>query len=543
MMFSRKMSLLGVLLVAGMTCGPAASGGDDPAQGPLLPARWEYSMDGGKTFLPDAPTITWGHSPNERKDSVIARATFDVADPDKVGLIKLMVGGTEGAFALTDADSVDRYNVRTRPNLTKMKLALNNRETDAGLAPCTLYRYVPIDPTLVKKGPNTLVVSGVYWFQFAPPTPAPLRLAAIPASLPELDRLPVLGAIGEDYFAVAARSIAPAQFLVAVKPLDPAGAERQYKAERTRQMKIRVPLPAGTRKFQYSVAVSAGGAAKTYGPYEVRMPAFGEGFRFAAMGNTAVYRGDSRRLKKVLTRILEVHPDVLIHVGNYVDSMPWDFMWTELFLDVAPETFARIPLFPLCGMREMASPVAFSRQFYFPPDDKDFARWTTAIGKVRFVAIETWAMSHDQQGEGLKWLDKVLAAAKEEYVVILNAQVSHCSVPNAGRTYRPIAAYTAQCVDPLLVKYKATVAIGGYHTGYERAEPPATEGIPTIMTCFAGGSGKPLQQVYVDQNKDSRATHVGDHFVLFEVTKGKLVMQAMDLDGKVFDTREFAPRK
>ena len=194
-------------------------------------------------------------------------------------------------------------------------------------------------------------------------------------------------------------------------------------------------------------------------------------------------------------------------------------------------------------MREMASPVAFSRQFYFPPDDKDFAQWTTAIGKVRFVAIETWSMSQDGKGEGLKWLEKVLADAKEEYVVILNPQVSHCSAPNAGHVYRAVCAYTAKHVDPLLVKYKATVAIGGYHTAYERAEPPASIGIPTIMTCFAGGSGKPLHQVYVDQNKDSRATYRGDHFVLFEVQKGKLLMQAMDLDGKVFDTREFMPRK
>ena len=94
--------------------------------------------------------------------------------------------------------------------------------------------------------------------------------------------------------------------------------------------------------------------------------------------------------------------------------------------------------------------------------------------------------------------------------MFINPQVSHCSTPNAGRAVRPVVEYTARSIDPLLVKHKVTVTIGGHHTQYERAEPPPTDGVSTIMTCFAGGSGKPLQQVYVDQNKDSRATYRGD---------------------------------
>ena len=273
-MFLRKICLLGGLLVAGMTSGPAASRAADAGKGLPLPARWEYSMDGGKTFSPKAPAIASDRVPNEGKDSLVARATFDVADPDQIGLVKLLVGQAEGAFALTDAESVDRYNVRTKPNLTKMRLVLNGRETAAGLAPYTLYRYVPIDPKLLNKGPNSLVVSGVYWMQFAAPLRGELRLETVPANTVELDRQPVLGAIGADYFGVAARSIAPAEFTITVRPLDPPGAESRQKIARTRQMKARVPLAKGIRRFQYSVTVSAGGAARTYGPYAVRVPPF-----------------------------------------------------------------------------------------------------------------------------------------------------------------------------------------------------------------------------------------------------------------------------
>ncbi|MCE5279293.1 MAG: hypothetical protein ABFD92_11135 [Planctomycetaceae bacterium] len=531
-----------ILAAAGFLWAPAATGADEPFKTTPVQAQWQYSMDGGKTFSPQAPTITWKRTADE-KDAVVATATFEIADPAALGVVRLRVGDVDGAFAVTDAETIDRYNVGAKPNLTKMKLVLNGAAIDSGLAPNTLYRCVPIDAQLLKKGANTLTVSGVYWFQLADPMACPLRLEAVSANTPVLDRLPVLGAIGEDYFTLAARAVVPAAFTITVKPLAGApGVPIQHTVERAMQMKARVPLPRGVRSFEYSMSVRAGAAEKTYGPYQVRMPTFGEGLRFAVLGNTAVYQGNSQRLKKVLEKILEVHPDLLIHTGKYVDSSPWDFMWTHQFFGVHPETLARIPLFPMCGLREMSSPMSFSRQFYFPPDDSDFARWTTVVGPVRFVAVESWWMSQDKSGEGLKWLDKVLSEAKEPYVVVLNAQVSHCSGPNAGRSVRPIIAYTAKNIDPLLVKYKASIAIGGYHTHYERSEPPAGAGVPTIMTCFAGGSGKPLHQIYVDQNKASRATYRGDHFVLFEVRKDKLVMQTMDIEGKVVDKLELAPR-
>lgn len=534
---------LAVALVAGVLAGRPASAVDEYARGTPLAAKWEYSMDGGKTFSPQAPTITAKRTADDAADSVTARATFEVADPDAIGLIKLMVGEIDGSVALTDAESIDRYNVGTRPNLTMMKMTINGQPTDAGLSPATLYRYAPIDPKLVKKGANEMTVSGVYWFQLAEATAGSLRLLTLPANVVELDRLPVITAISDEAFGLAARSLIPAEFTVTVKPLDPAGDETKQKIERTRQLKARLTVPKGTRKLQYTVAVSAGGASKSYGPYEVKMPTTGEGFRFLVAGNTAVYQGGSERLKNVLAKILEVQPDVFIHTGKYVDCTPWDFMWTDLFFNVNPEPLARIPMLPCCGFREMGSPTAFSRSFFFPPEDKDFGCWTVAFGKVRFVAFESWSFSQDKSGESLKWLDQMLSDAKEDYLVVLNPQVSHCSTPNAGRAVRPVTEYVAANIDPLLVKHKVTVTIGGHHTAYERVEPPAGESVPTIMTCFAGGSGKPLQQCYVDENKFSRATYRGDHYVLFEVKKDKLAMQTVGLDGTVADTCEFSPRK
>ena len=128
-------------------------------------------------------------------------------------------------------------------------------------------------------------------------------------------------------------------------------------------------------------------------------------------------------------------------------------------------------------------------------------------------------------------------------MLVLNCHVSYCSGENAGRMYRRGLEYTAKHIDPLLVKYKVTATIGSYHQAYERVEPPAEVGVPTILTAQAGGTGWPQRASAVAANKYSKAARSGNHYCLFEVKKDKLVMQAIDFDGKVFDTREFAARK
>jgi hypothetical protein len=137
----------------------------------------------------------------------------------------------------------------------------------------------------------------------------------------------------------------------------------------------------------------------------------------------------------------------------------------------------------------------------------------------------------------------VLAGAKEDYVLVLNCHVSHCSGGNAQPYFRPGIEYTTAQIDPLLVKHKVTATIGSYHYVYERSEPPASEGVPTIMTARAGGFAWPLRGDMLAANKSSKVAVGKEHYCVFEVKKDRLVMQAVDFDGKVFDTREFPPRK
>jgi len=532
-----------VTIVAGILNLGRAAVAPEATKGQPLAANWEYSLDGGKIFAAQPPMIEAFRAPEERF-RVVARCKFTIEDPAKIGLLKLISGADDaGALALSDADGVDRRNCGARPILVKTQLVLNGTPTDAGHAPYTLYRYFSIDPAQLKKGENTLDVSGTFWFQQSGPLPGVLRLETLPASAVEFDRPPVLCAIGEDFFSLTARSVIPAEFTVAVTPLEPAGPEQKHPFPRAMQLKAKVPLPKGTRKFRYTLTGTAGGGAKQLGPFEVTVPTFGEGFKFAVAGGMNAYKAGEEPVTKLVAKLKEAQPQMLIISGFYQNCPNWDFSWNEVFFRDLGPFLAQVPLMPMVGGDEMMSPVAFSRQFYFPPDDANFARWTHVMGPVRFVSIDVFHMLDDKSGEMLTWFENVLATAKEPYVIVLNAHITHGSARNTSRMYRPGLAYVTQHINPLLVKYKATAVIGSCHQSYERLEPPAGEGIVSIMSARTASMGKPFHRDYPLTNPSSKASSGGDHFCLFELKQGKLELKALDLDGKVIDSAEFAPRK
>ena len=426
--------LVFVLLTA--AAAATAMANDSLTAGTVLPARWTYSVDGGKTWKAEAPKITGSNAQYGHREDV-AKAEFTIADPAKIGILKIATKDPRGAFALTEANSVNRYNVGSCPNLLQTKIILNGKATDLGYDPNTLYRYLAILPAELKTGANTLELAGCFWHKNygAGAVSGELRLEVIPTNRAVLDRLPILGMIGDDYFGVACRAVVPSQFSVAVTPLEPAGAETKQAFGPTRLLKAKVRLPKGTRTFRYTVTVAAGGAAKSYGPYEARVPKGGVGFRFMAGGGTAIYKDSPEGLVSYLAKVREVHPDLFIHTGNYQNCTPWDFLWSDDFLRQAQPTFASIPMFATVNITEMVSPESFGHTFYFPPDDANRAQWTVAIGNVRFVALEAFSMSEDQTGAGAKWLEDVLNSAKEDYVLVFNAHAADCA--DRGRQIVP----------------------------------------------------------------------------------------------------------
>lgn len=527
----------------------AAVGADNlPGPGAVMQARWSYSTDGGKTWGPEAPKVSGTNSPTgDRHDA--ARAEFTVEDPAKIGLVRVAfrnhVPNRLGAFALSDANSVDRYNIGSCPVLLNTKITLNGKASDLGHDPNTLYRCLSIEASQLKPGANTLELAGFLWHKCydAGAALCDLQLEVVPPNTAAFDRLPFLGMVCDTRFGIACRAVIPSRFTVAVTPLEPAGMETRQEFGPARLLQAAIALPKGTRVFRYSVTVSAGGASQTCGPYNVRVPQGGVGFRFAAGGGTAFYPQGPEGVAAFLAKLTEIKPDVFIHTGNYQNCTCWDFAWTQDFLRVAQPTFASIPMFATANITEMMSPESFGHTFYFPPDNADASRWTVAIGNVRFVAIEAFGMSEEKSEAGLKWLEETLKNAREDYVFLLNSHAADCVRTGVGRLYHQGRTFAAAKIDPLLVRYNVTAVLANMYRGYNRIEPRPDQGVPTILSGKSGG--------YLGLNFKIPLSHLeqvkarGDsHYLLFEVKSDGLEMKAVDLfDGKAFDTRTFKPRK
>src|SRR5262249_50744602 len=149
--------------------------------------------------------------------------------------------------------------------------------------------------------------------------------------------------------SLTARSVIPVAFTVGVTPLDPPGAEQRHAFDRARQLKARMPIPKGTRRFRYSITLSAGGASKMVGPFEVAMPTFGEGFRFAVAGGSGAYKSGSAPIQSFLAQLKAARPQMWIHTGSYQNCSCWDWSWNEVFYRDMGETLAQMPLMAMTG--------------------------------------------------------------------------------------------------------------------------------------------------------------------------------------------------
>ena len=78
----------------------------------------------------------------------------------------------------------------------------------------------------------------------------------------------------------------------------------------------------------------------------------------------------------------------------------------------------------------------------------------------------------------MKWLEDVLKIAKEDYVLVLSAHAADCVRTGVGKLYDQGRKFAAARIDPLLVKYNVTAAIGNIYRGYNRIEPPAGQACP-----------------------------------------------------------------
>ena len=498
--------LVGLMLGAAVTGSTAAFAGQPETPNLLAAATWKYSADGGTTFTLDAPTGKAG-------DLVVAQGSFAVPEPEKIAGLWL-------------APVV---------NLGEPEFTLNGRPAK-GLLSNMRYQWFDLDPQQVLKGAEgKLVVRGK--MQATPPIFSSLKLQTGPASDVVIQTGPAIGHVGPDFVTFSCRTNMAAIVTAKVRPLDPASDKLSETASPCGfYHRLKVPIPAGTKKISYTMTCETMGTSKTTEPVEVTLPDFSGGkMRFVAAGDS---RSNPDRWAAVAAGIEKAAPQLLVFSGDLVADGRDDAQWDHQFFTPAKSMIARTPFYPAPGNHEFEGE-AYFKMCYTPAKEELNSNWSQGVGNVLFIGIQ--GAQHWEPGSANnQWIDKVLGESKEKYIFLISHYPAWSSGKH-GNNEGPIVAMRTHLM-PMLVKHKATALLGGHDHNYERNVPPENIGVTSITTGGAGAPLHPKSARSAAENPHSKAFAATLHYCVFDVDKDKCEMKVYDVNGTVIDECVFPPR-
>ncbi|MHB1033780.1 MAG: metallophosphoesterase family protein [Pirellulales bacterium] len=539
----------------------------------LREAKWEYSIDGGKTFAA-APAVGV-----ESNGKIVARTDFDA--PDAAAYIVLEL--TPGADFKPEA-----------------KFTLNGRAVKGPLDKMQ-YRTIPaIDPGMLVKGKNTLTATFNLKTTSKKPgqsktpeaksaaktsspgektTTATKKDAGKPAaaqpvkqylaeSVPKMsialaglgaDRLkfesgPILGAFGDDYFSATCRTNMPAAVRLtatgSAQPSDGAAAKTLEPLVETSPVglfhRFRVARPKEFREFRYELEATCGATKVRTGPFAVKLPDF-EGtasarnvLRFAAIGDN---RTNPKNWTAVAAAIVKAKPDFVLYTGDAVTNGLYEWQWNAECFGPAKELFATVPIYPVIGNHERNAPL-WDKMFYAPSPYGQARNWSETIADVHLVGFDG-AQDWSKAGKNAKWLDTTLGGVKSRFTFVCNhypalSSGSHGALGKDNRIAEKPLRQACEVILPIMEKHRVTAFVVGHEHCYERSEPP---GQVTLIT--SGGAGAPTHAkvaTAAKQNPYSKVFAAALHYSLFEIQGDTCTLRVIDLKGKQLDTRTWKAR-
>ncbi|MCE5324877.1 MAG: hypothetical protein LLG01_00535 [Planctomycetaceae bacterium] len=509
-MHQMKASLvLGLVIAAAIAL--AAPLRAEEANGPFenikftpVAATWQYSNDGGKTFsakvLPPPPPGR--ESPKDHVDTsmyqYVWKGTFDIPDPAKVAgaFVRIfenssLPAGPRASICngdLTAASGGYWKDLGYCPTLLDAVIKLNGKEIELAHGPMLQF-WVPLIG--LQAGANTIEMSGhvySFWGGGGARGPSSALDAKIIAAEPQPANIfngPILGDFGGGYFTLACRTQLPADLTIEATPVEPPGPPVTVTSKGAVWHRVRVEVPKGTSKLTYTVSAKVGQHVTKRGPYAVTLP--GKDFRFIAFGFAMQHPVDDANVAKdpwaIGSRlILKARPDFVCNTGDLLEQEAWSFNWESAYTGPAAEMLARVPTLITPANRDWTG--ILSELHWSPAADTYAHNWTKVVGPVRFICIdgnESWVRG----GANAKWLEGILVAAKDKFIVVLSGYPAYSSGVNSKGLYGG-RKQVRDVVMPLLDKYKATMMLSCWDPGYERIEPQPGKGCTQIVTSCSG---------------------------------------------------------
>jgi hypothetical protein len=169
---------------------------------------------------------------------------------------------------------------------------------------------------------------------------------------------------------------------------------------------------------------------------------------------------------------------------------------------------------------------------YFNMGGRSYYSFTKGLNGenlVEFFALDSNSFDRTQR----QWLENALAASQARWKVVYFHHPIYSSAEEHGSDEKLRAA-----LEPLLVKYGVAAAFSGHDHTYERTR------LQQGVQYFVSGNGGKMRKGDLNRRSPffAAGTDETGSFMLVEVTSERFSFKAIDVDGRVFDSGELAPR-
>lgn len=494
---------LSLALVAAVAAGRSRADGVRPpeaqAGGPYpnikvapVAVTWQYGTD-GTTFSPTplaGPPAGIKYTKPQPRYPYAWRGEFEIADPAKVGGLWVRLhderaDGTPSRASICNGDQRaascgDWENLGYCPTLLDAVVTFNGVPVNIAHGPLLQF-WVPLTGE-IKQGKNVVEMSG-HIYTFGKDGPAKAIDAKVIMAEPQPVEIegPVVGDAGDGYFTLSCRTQMPAQLTVEATPVEPAAPAVTAMSSGDVWHRVKVQVPPGTRAVDYTLMARVGDHVTKRGPFRLTLRPTNSEYRFVAFGGAMQHSGappwDSNS-----KQILAADPAFVINTGNPVEMGGWLFSWQPGFLAPATDLLASVPHLATPCRLDISG--MFNELYVTPAEDGYSHNWTKVMGPVRFIGIDSH-QAWEPGNENMAWLERVLSAAQDKFIVVLCGHPGYSSGINSKKPYGALQQ-VREVIMPLLGKHRATVMLSSWDPDYERLEPTPDKGCPQIVTGAIG---------------------------------------------------------
>ncbi|MEB3327998.1 MAG: metallophosphoesterase [Candidatus Sericytochromatia bacterium] len=252
--------------------------------------------------------------------------------------------------------------------------------------------------------------------------------------------------------------------------------------------------------------------------------------RFAVVGDT----GSGSAMQVAVARaMVRWRPDFVLHTGDVMYERGELEGYGPRYLEPYRELVTRCVVYPSIGNHDHRTQQAAPYMTFFEPpraSASDSERWYTfTAGAVQFFALDT-NVPFGKGSPQHRWLTAALAGSQARWRV---AFFHH--PPYSGGAHGS-SLHVRGAWGPLFERHDVQVVFTGHDHHYERSTPRedfVRDGRPTTYF-VTGGGGAWLRRAQVRPHAAVVAsTH---HFLGVSLRAGRLLVEAIDVDGRTFDT-------